>query len=95
MLTARTTMGHDRMSATVWFLVIFCVGCATLCRLAALKVQARDARGTGAADIEMIQDIHRGLHQMEDRMESLETIIMEAPQPDATSREDAAYGEND
>ena len=75
------------MGATIWGFIFFCVGCATLCRLATLKVQARDARGTGATDIEMIQDIHRGLHQMEIRMESLETIIIDRSRHDSFEHE--------
>lgn len=41
------------------------------------RVKERDAEGTGATDVEMIQDIHRGLQRMESRVESLETIIMD------------------
>ena len=41
------------------------------------RVRARDARGTGSSDTELIQEIHRGLQRMEDRVEALETIIID------------------
>lgn len=60
-----------------WPFIFFCVACATICRVMAYRVRERDARGTGSTDTQLIQEIHRGLQRMEDRVEALETIIID------------------
>ncbi|MCL4217129.1 MAG: phage-shock protein [Candidatus Hydrogenedentes bacterium] len=49
--------------------------------IAALKVLKGSSRGSGngngAAEAQMIREIHHGLQKMEARVEALETILME------------------
>jgi len=49
--------------------------------LAALKILKGDSRrrsnGTDAEEARMMQDIYHGLLKMEDRVESLETLLMD------------------
>ena len=49
--------------------------------IAALKVLKGSSRGNsdgnGAAEVQMIREIHHGLQRMEARVEALETILME------------------
>lgn len=71
--------GYDGMSGVVWAFLFFCVFCGTICRIATARVQSRDRSGTGADDMAMVQEVHRGLKRMEDRLEALETIIMDRP----------------
>ncbi len=50
--------------------------------LAALKILKGDSRGTGLSDQEetrMIQEIHRGLNRLEERVEALETLLLDRP----------------
>lgn len=65
------------MLSPIWTFLFFCVICATLCRIISVKVSAREAHGGGEEDTRMIQEIYRGLQRMEDRIEALETLLMD------------------
>ncbi len=65
------------MYGPFWTFLILCVICATVCRILAIKVRRRDARGYGSEDTRLTQEIHRDLNRMQDRIESLETILMD------------------
>ncbi len=51
--------------------------------LAALKILKGDGTGRGGeSDLEetrLIQELHRGLRRMEERVDALETLLMEKP----------------
>lgn len=42
-----------------------------------MKVRQRETRGYGSEDTRMTQEIHRDLERMQDRIDSLETILMD------------------
>ena len=56
-----------------------CIICCTIVKIMARKVENRDETDYGDDDTRTIQEIHRGLQRMEDRIESLETILMDHP----------------
>jgi phage shock protein B len=60
------------------FLVLCLIGCVIYLALEK-KVKHRDKTDYGDDDTRTIQEIHRGLQRMEDRIESLETILMDHP----------------
>lgn len=60
------------------FLVLCLIGCVIYLALEK-KVKHRDKTDYSHQDTRTIQEIHRGLQRMEDRIESLETILMDHP----------------
>lgn len=66
--------------STFWSFLFLCVICATVCRVMATKVQAKEKNRYGNDDTLMIQEIHRGLQRMEERVEALETLLMDRVQ---------------
>ena len=66
--------------STFWTFLFVCVICGTVCRVMASKVQAKEENRYGSDDTLMIQEIHRGLQRMEDRVEALETLLMDRVQ---------------
>ena len=63
--------------STFWSFLFLCVVCGTVCRVMATKVQAKEKNRYGNDDTLMIQEIHRGLQRMEERVEALETLLMD------------------
>jgi phage shock protein B len=59
----------------LWTFIVVCVICATVCRLAARRVERCDEHASD--DTRVIQEIHRGLRRMEQRIEALETIVID------------------
>lgn len=59
-----------------WVFIIICVICGTISNVAASKVKKGDA-DYAAEDTQMMQEIYRGLQRMEERIEALETLIMD------------------
>ena len=53
--------------------------CCTIVKIMAKKVEHRDKTDYGDDDTRTIQEIHRGLQRMENRIEALETILMDRP----------------
>lgn len=60
-----------------WSFLFLCVICGTVCRVMVTKVQAKEENRYGNDDTLMIQEIHRGLQRMEERVEALETLLMD------------------
>ena len=67
------------MHLGIFEFLALCVICTTIYHVLAKKVQHRDETDYGDDDTRTIQEIHRGLQRMEDRIESLETILMDHP----------------
>ena len=63
-----------------WIFLFLCVICGTVCRVMVTKVQAKEENRYGNDDTLMIQEIHRGLQRMEERVEALETLLMDRVQ---------------
>lgn len=60
-----------------WMVLMLALICWTVCRLAAVRVKRNDSYGFGAADAQTMQELDRSLRRMEDRIQSLETILMD------------------
>lgn len=60
----------------LWTFIAVCVICTTVLRLAARRVERCD-RDAAEDDTRVMQEIHRGLRRMEQRIEALETILMD------------------
>lgn len=64
------------MNTFVFVLALVTIIMWFIYRMARLGVTRQDAR-YGQDDTELIQEIHRGLTRMEQRVETLETLLME------------------
>ena len=62
---------------TFWTFLFFCVLCATVVRVMTLRMKDDKHRIFGGDDTETMQEIHRGLQRMEERVEALETLLMD------------------
>ena len=71
--------------STFWIVVILCIICGTISNVAASKVK-RDDSGYASDDTKMMQQIYRGLQRMENRIEALETLIMDSAQDRSQAR---------
>lgn len=60
-----------------WVFLILCVICATVTRIVTVKVQHRENSRYNDDDTRITQEIHCGLTRMDERIEALETILME------------------
>lgn len=65
------------MFSSFWTFLFLCVICGTICRIMAINVKKRESRGYGSEDTRIIQEIHRDLQRMDERVEALETLLME------------------
>jgi len=70
----------------VSFLIVLTV-CATLCILRALRLKYRYNGRYDADDTRIMQEINRGMQRMEDRVEALETLLMDRHERSRTYRE--------
>lgn len=64
---------------TELFLVVLVI-CATIVILRALRPKDRHNRRHDSKDAGTMQEINRGLQRMEDRIEALETLLMDRPE---------------
>ena len=80
------------MGEGILFFSIVLTICATVCILRALRLKYRHDRRYDADDTRIMQEINRGMQRMEDRVESLETLLMDRPER-SRSRREAARGE--
>ncbi|MCP4640702.1 MAG: phage-shock protein [bacterium] len=64
---------------TVIGMFIVLIVCAVTVAITTVLRNARDGRSpeSNAAEAQMIQDMHRSMMKMEERVESLETILLE------------------
>ena len=60
--------------------------CATIVALRALRLKYRHDRRYDADDARIMQEINRGMQRMEDRVESLETLLMDQPERSRSHR---------
>ena len=58
------------------FLIVATI-CATIVILRIMRYKFRHRDTTESPDIEVMQEINRGLQRMEDRIESLETLLFD------------------
>ena len=63
----------------LWTFLAICVVCGTISKVAVAKVKSRDSRKYGSDDTRTMQEIHRNLLRMEERLEALETLIVDRP----------------
>lgn len=75
------------MMNTLWAFLFFCVLCFTVCRVISLRIHQRDHRLYDGNDASTMQDVHRGLQRMEDRVEALETLLIERSNKQMSRRE--------
>ncbi len=68
------------------FMVILTI-CATIVTLRALRLKYRHDRRYDADDARVMQEINRGLQRMEDRIDALETLLMDRSDFKRTHRE--------
>lgn len=61
----------------LWTFLSLCVVCGMVSRIMAAKVKRKESRGYGHEDTRLIQEIHRGLLRMEERVDALETLLMD------------------
>lgn len=73
--------------STFWTFLFLCVICSAVCRIATAKIKTREEHRYGDDDVRTIQEIHRGMQRFEDRIDALETILMDR------SRARGAYSE--
>ena len=71
-------MGERVLAVEFVFLSVLTV-CATLCVLRALRLKYRNAAPKDDFDTRTMQEINRGLQRMENRIDSLETLLMDQP----------------
>ncbi len=75
----------------VIFLVVLTI-CVTVVALRALRLKYRHDRRYDSDDARIMQEINRGMQRMEDRVEALETLLMDRPER-ARSHREAPRGE--
>ena len=63
----------------LYMLIAICVVCATISRVSCRRIRHRDEGEYNRDDTQMIQEIHRGLQRMDQRIEALETLMMDHP----------------
>ena len=80
------------MSGSIMYFLIVVTICVTIVILRALRLKYRHDRRYDADDTRIMQEINRGLQRMEDRVEALETLLMDRSDFKRTHRE-AARGE--
>ncbi len=64
------------MGGVSYFLIVLTI-CTTIVILHALRRKYRHDRRYDADDARIMQEINRGMQRMEDRVESLETLLMD------------------
>ncbi|MCH8203700.1 MAG: phage-shock protein [Candidatus Hydrogenedentes bacterium] len=75
------------MGEGITFFLIVLTICAMIVALRALRLKYRHARRYDADDTRIMQEINRGMQRMEDRVESLETLLMDRPERSRSRRE--------
>ena len=75
------------MSGSIMYFLIVLTICTTIVVLRALRLKYRHARRYDADDTRIMQEINRGMQRMEDRVESLETLLMDRPERSRSRRE--------
>ncbi len=65
------------MSGSIMYFSIVLTICATIVVLRALRLKYRHDRRYDADDTRIMQEINRGMQRMEDRVEALETLLMD------------------
>lgn len=60
-----------------WIFMVLCVICATVTRIVTAKLRYRESNRYNDDDTRITQEIHGGLIRMDERIEALETILME------------------
>ena len=80
------------MSGSIMYFLIVLTICTTIVVLRALRLKYRHDRRYDADDARIMQEINRGMQRMEDRVEALETLLMDRPER-SRSRREAARGE--
>ncbi len=68
------------------FLIVVTI-CVTIVVLRALRLKYRHDRRYDADDARIMQEINRGMQRMEDRVEALETLLMDRPERSRARRE--------
>lgn len=65
------------------FMMVFTI-CATICTMRALRVKYRRDDKKAEPDVREMQEMNRGLQRMENRIEALETLLMDRPKASST-----------
>ena len=60
----------------LWIFLIICVIWGTISKFATTKIKHKDS-GVNEDDARTMQEINRGLQRMEDRIDALETLLMD------------------
>ncbi len=68
------------MSGSIMYFLIVLTICVTIVVLRALRLKYRHDRRYDADDARIMQEINRGMQRMEERIESLETLLMDRPE---------------
>ena len=74
------------MGGVSYFLIVLTI-CTTIVISHALRRKYRHDRRYDADDARIMQEINRGMQRMEDRVESLETLLMDRPERSRSRRE--------
>lgn len=70
----------------LWIFLIVCVSCGFLTKMASLKLRFRERHGYGEEDTRMSQEVHRDLKRMQERLEALETILIDRERTERSAR---------
>lgn len=70
----------------LWTFLSICVMCGMVSRIVAMKVKKKESRGYGEEDTRLIQEIHRGLQRMDQRVDALETLLMDRREQEPVHR---------
>lgn len=68
-------MNWDLILIFSFVLILTGIVCLTVHRLVTMLLNRKSSHGMGEDETRMIQEIYQGLRRMEDRVESLETIL--------------------
>ncbi len=67
-----------------WAFMTVLIICATICTLRGLRLKYRRDDKKAEPDVRDMQEMNRGLQRMEDRIEALETLLMDRPKAAST-----------
>jgi phage shock protein B len=76
------------MLSLIGCLIVVGLVCVTISIVTASRIKKGDS-DYAADDTQMIQEIYQGLQRMEERIEALETIIMDRVQQERSSHSDS------
>lgn len=67
-----------------WAFMTVLTICVTICAMRGLRLKYRRDDKKSEPDVREMQEMNRGLQRMEDRIEALETLLMDRPKASST-----------